>query len=215
VSTPPRLWAVTPPAGEPALACVDAWPAGAELGLWLRTPGASPRATALRCAAIVERAHAVGVPIVVGCDAVAIIEAAACVRELGLAGVVLRGDPSRAALERARAALGDRAWIGRSTHAIADDHALVDWTVLGPIFAPHTAKPQGATPLGTDVLARAGARVVAIGGIDRHTAAACVAAGAWGLAGIRSFFGPPDEVAEDVAVLHALLQPAKHGQTSS
>jgi thiamine-phosphate pyrophosphorylase len=183
--------------------------------VWLRTPGARPGAIVERCAALGRRARAVGLPIVIGCDAAGILEATSC----GVAGVVLRGDPDRAVLERARATLGDRAWLARSTHAIADDHALVDWTVLGPIFVPHTAKPHGAVPLGPEVLAQAtrpaGARVVAIGGIDRHGAAACVAAGAWGLAGIRSFFGPPDEVVEDVAVLQALLQPAEHGQTSS
>lgn len=218
MSASPRLWAVTPPVGEPAAACVELW-RGADVGVWLRTPGASPRAIVERCAALVQRASADGLPIVIGCDPTGLLDAAACAREAGLAGVVLRGDPDRTALLRARELLGSDAWIARSAHAVADDHDLCDWTVLGPVFAPHTAKPQGSTPLGTDVITRAaavgGARIVAIGGVDHRTAAACLAAGAWGLAGIRSFFGARDEVHEDVAVLHALLQTAKHGPTST
>lgn len=213
VSTPPpRLWAVTPPDGAPAAACVDAWGTD-EIGLWLRTPGAAPAAILERCAAVVAKARARGVPIMIGCDASAVA------RWDGIAGVVLRGDPSRAALQHARNVLGPTAWIGRSTHAASADHDLCTWTVLGPVFAPHTPKPQPSVPLGTATLARVAAdpaaRIVAIGGVDVHTAPACLAAGAWGLAGIRSFFGEPNQVAQDVAVLRAQLQTAKHGPTTT
>lgn len=213
------LVAITPPSGAVEPDAIDRWhEAGARgrVALWLREPGARPgQLVGGRLHAIIERARAHRVPILLGIDAGAIDEAARMVIDERLAGVVLRGDPDREALVRARDRLRSAAWLGRSVHdPDAGDHELCDFSVLGPIFVPHTGKPFTTTPLGVDALGRppADAFVVAVGGIDASTAAACLAAGARGLAGIRSFFGPPQTVAQDVAAFCTALQTATHAQ---
>lgn len=216
---PPRLWAITPPVGIPDAAVVDAWsPEHGDIGLWIRTPGATPGAVVERCTAVLERARTRGVPVVLGVAAVDLEAAAVEVERLGLAGVVLRGDPDPSTLRRARTRLGAVAWVGRSIHGATAEHDACTFSVLAPIFAPHTAKPVATVPLGLDVLAQMarvpGARILALGGIDADNAAACLAAGAWGLAGIRSFFGDARRIAEDVAALRGALPTAKHGPTS-
>lgn len=218
-AAPPRLWAITPPVGTPEVDAVDAWsPALGDVGLWLRTPGDAPDAVIERCAAVLARARTRGVPVVLGAAAADLEAAADAVARHALAGVVLRGDPDATALRDARARLGPDAWIGRSIHGPAVDHDVCAFSVLAPIFAPHTAKPSPSVALGlaalTRVAAAPGARVVALGGIDAESAVACVAAGAWGLAGIRSFFGDVRRIAEDVAALRGALPTAKHGPTS-
>jgi hypothetical protein len=214
VIAPPRLWAITPPEGDLDPAVVLAWRPWT-LAVWLRWPGASPDATWARTADLATVAMAEGHAVVLGCAADDLEAAAARVARHRLAGIVLRGDPSRQALERARERLGPEAWIGRSIHGPAPDHDRCTVSVLGPVFAPHTAKPWATTALGTDALARVAAvphaRIVAVGGIDATTAAACVAAGAWGLAGIRSFFGPAARVAQDVAALGRAWSTATRG----
>jgi thiamine monophosphate synthase len=216
---PPRLWAITPPVGVPEADAIEAWsPEHGDVGLWLRTPGAGPEAVVERCAAVLERARTRGVPIVLGAAAAELAAAASTVARLGLAGVVLRGDPEASTLREARARLGARSWIGRSIHGAAAHRDACTFSVLAPIFAPHTPKPTVPLALGLDVLAQVarapGARIVALGGIDADNAAACLAAGAWGLAGIRSFFGDARRIAEDVAALRGALPTAKHGPTS-
>lgn len=220
MSEPPRLWAVTPPIGAPSPSVIDAWcEGGTDVGLWLRTPGATASATVARFESLLARARGRGLAVVVGTGVADLDDAVAVVRDQGLAGVVLRGDPDAAALGAARARLGTPPWVARSIHGPADDHGLCTFSVLGPIHAPHTPKPSPSPALGTAMLAQCaaaeGARIVAIGGVDAGTALACVRAGAWGLAGIRSFFGAPARIVEDVAGLRAALQSAKHGQTSS
>lgn len=212
----PRLWAITPPEGAIDPAIVDAWaPWHRAIGLWLRTPDASPATTWARTGAIANAAIAAGCPVVLGCAASDIAEAAAFVHAHRLAGLVLRGDPSRASLLATRALLPADAWLARSIHGPVGDHEHCTFSVLGPIFAPHTAKPWPVEPFGIDALPRVAAepsaRIVAVGGIDASTASPCIAAGAWGLAGIRSFFGPPARVAEDVAALGRLLPTATRG----
>ncbi|HWB76428.1 MAG TPA: thiamine phosphate synthase [Nannocystaceae bacterium] len=215
------LFAITPPSGAVDPDCIDRWhEAGARgrIALWLREPGAQPwQLIGARLRAIIARARVHGVPILLGIDASAIDEAARLVIDERFAGVVLRGDPDRAALLRARDRLRSAAWLGRSVHdPDAADHDLCDFSVLGPIFAPHTGKPFASTPLGLDALGRAPADafVVALGGIDGTRASACLAAGARGLAGIRSFFGPAQAVAQDVAAFCTALQTATHAQAT-
>ncbi len=217
----PRLWAITPPSGLLIADTVALWcqaGAAADVGLWLRTPGESPTRTLERCAGLVGRARAAGIAIVLGAPIAAIEEAAAVVRAWGLQGVVVRAEPTAAALGQARACLGPEAWLGRSTHAAAEDHDRCTMTVLGPIYAPRTPKPVATAALGLEALALAamapGARIIAVGGVDRAHANACVASGAWGLAGIRSFFGDAEQVVEDVGALRLALQLANHGPTS-
>ena len=100
--------------------------------------------------------------------------------------------------------------LGRSCHGIPQPgHTSVDYTLVAPIFAPTTGQP--GRPAGSKVPAglvalrawtrEPGARVFALGGVGPATAAACLAAGADGLAGIGVFFGEPARVAQDVAAL--------------
>jgi thiamine-phosphate pyrophosphorylase len=196
----PRLLACTPPAGSVDADVVLRWrDAGAlELGLalWLREPEASPRELVVgRLRRLVMRARAARVPILLGIDAAAIGEAAAVIEAEGLAGVHLRADPDRAALERVRERLPG-ALVGRSSHdAHAGDHDLVDLTCFGPVFEPHTRtagddkRRQGLPALST-IAAATGAWVLALGGVDGERAAACIGAGARGVAGISAFFAP-------------------------
>ncbi len=220
MTAPPRLWAITPPSGTPSAAKFDVWRAAADgepVGLWLRTPGAAPGEVLARCTELVAAARRAGIPTVIGAAIEELDAAAIAIARHGLRGVVLRADPDAVALRHARAKLGPLAWIGRSTHGSSGDHDACTFTVLAPVHTPHTSKPVATHPLGLAGLAAAaaapGARIVALGGVDRRTAAGCVAAGAWGLAGIRSFFGPDDEVAEDVATLRWALRTATHGPT--
>ena len=105
-------------------------------------------------------------------------------------------------------------WLGRSCHgAPRPGHALVDYTLFAPVFAPTTAQPGrppgSKIPAGLAALrawtAAPGAVIYALGGISPANAAACLAAGAHGLAGIGVFFGEPGQVAQDVAALREIV----------
>lgn len=130
----------------------------------------------------------------------------------GLAGVQLRGDPSPLALTGARARLPPAWLLGRSCHGHpAGAHALVDYTCLAPIFPPTTPQPGvEKTAIGLERLAawasEPGAHLIALGGVGPANAAACLQAGARGLAGIGLFFGAPARVAQDVAAVVTALQ---------
>jgi thiamine-phosphate pyrophosphorylase len=103
---------------------------------------------------------------------------------VGAAGVHLgqRDLPPAAARE----VVGDRVWIGRSTHdadelAAAAGDPEVDVVAVGPVFA--TASKDDPDPVvGLDFVARArrltAKPLVAIGGIDERNAAGVLAAGA-------------------------------------
>jgi thiamine-phosphate pyrophosphorylase len=88
----------------------------------------------------------------------------------------------------ARRLLGPGAWLGVSLHDPAELRDLEPGTVcyahLAPIFPP-LSKAPGRAPLGLGALRRAGGRpfpVLAQGGVTAHNAAACLAAGAGGVA---------------------------------
>lgn len=86
-----------------------------------------------------------------------------------------------------------RGLVGISAHDAAGLQVDADYALLAPVFAPRS-KPTSRPPLGLDGLRAliAGARmpVLALGGITPGNAAACVAAGAHGVAGIGSFADP-------------------------
>jgi thiamine-phosphate pyrophosphorylase len=84
--------------------------------------------------------------------------------------------------------------VGVSCHSVDDVRNAeadgADYVVFGPVFPP-LSKQAGLEPKGLDELARA-AKVVripvlALGGVTRENSAACVAAGAAGIAGISLF----------------------------
>ncbi len=218
---PFRLLAITPPVGPVPADIVARWlGAGAlDVALLLREPG-TPAAEILaphgRLAAIRSACVAHGIPVLLSIDA----------SELGLpvpsdiAGLHLRGDPDLPLLTRAherQPVPSDRyagPWLGRSCHgAPAPGNVLVDYTLFAPVFAPTTAQPGrppgSKIPAGLAAL-RAWTRdpqavVYALGGISPANAAACLAAGAHGLAGIGVFFGEPGQVAQDVAALREIV----------
>jgi thiamine-phosphate pyrophosphorylase len=88
--------------------------------------------------------------------------------------------------QRARALLGESAWIGVSLHdpAAIDAEPGADYVHLAPIFAP-LSKPLERIPLGLAGLRAArGSRVLVLaqGGIEPANARAVMAAGAAGVA---------------------------------
>jgi len=231
VTAPPfRLLAITPPTGPVPADSLDRWLAAGvaapAIAVLLREPGR--RAAEIlrpdaRLAALRRRCAAAGVPLLVSTD---LAELPDLDLPPDLAGLHLRGDPDPGALPAARARLarpvpgdmssrpardpGDPApLLGRSCHgAPQPGHRDVDYTLFAPVFAPTTA-PAGKIPAGLTALrawTRApGARVFALGGVGPATAAACLAAGAWGLAGIGVFFGEPARVEQDVAALREFV----------
>ncbi|MEM7154880.1 MAG: thiamine phosphate synthase [Myxococcota bacterium] len=216
-----RLLAITPPHGAVDEGLVEAWAPARAVGLavLLRDPGASPaalvepshRLTPLRLAC--ERA---GIPCLLSVDAGAREDLEPALGAAGIVGVQLRGDPSEAAVAAARSVLGPRRRLGRSCHGTPRSGGPeVDYSVLAPIFTPQTG-PSGDRPpkvaVGLEPLRAFAARephVFALGGITGQTAPACLQAGAWGLAAIRSFFGPRREVVDNVGRwVRAMTEPA-------
>ncbi|HJZ88284.1 MAG TPA: thiamine phosphate synthase [Polyangia bacterium] len=105
----------------------------------------------------------------------------------GCEGVQLGG--SSVEVADARALGGPELGVGVSIHAPAEAAAAraagADFCVLAPIFA----SPGKGPPLGLGALAeaaRAGLPVYALGGVDESNAAACLHAGAAGVAAIRA-----------------------------
>lgn len=96
--------------------------------------------------------------------------------------------------------------FGRSCHdAAALSRAAAEgayWATLSPIFRPRSKPGDDRPTLGLEGLAAACASpplpVLALGGITADTAPDCVAAGAWGVAGIDAF-GDPASVADIAA----------------
>lgn len=84
--------------------------------------------------------------------------------------------------------------IGVSCHSVEEVRAAAaegaDYAIFAPVFAP-LSKPQGLPARGLEELARAAASVsipvLALGGITRANMAACIAAGATGVAGISLY----------------------------
>jgi thiamine-phosphate pyrophosphorylase len=99
--------------------------------------------------------------------------------------------------------------VGVSCHSIPAVQAAAadgaDYVFFGPVFAT-PSKAIFGSPQGIDRLAEAcrsaSIRVIAIGGINIGNAAACLAAGAAGIAGIRLF----QEATEPAATIEALRQ---------
>ncbi len=209
----PRLLAITPPRGPVGTALVQAASlSGVEVALLLRDPGSSAaqtleataRLTPLRRAAV-----AAGLPVYLSCGPDEVSRAPSLARDHGLQGVQVRGDPEPAVMLRAHAAWPDGV-LGRSVHGAPPstppeaDH----YAVFAPVFAPNTRTATPKPAVGTEALARWCAhhpRVFALGGITPQTAAACVEAGAWGVAGISTFLGAAGPVADTLRALAAVL----------
>ena|SRR5487761_825207 len=123
----------------------------------------------------------------------------------GAAGVHLGGDSIRAGKIVSWVRQGNAPvdfLVGVSCHEIYDaieaERAGANYIFFGPIYETPSKIDFGA-PQGLDKLAEICRRVripvLAIGGIDEKNVAACVRAGAAGIAAIRLFQKPPDEAA--------------------
>jgi len=222
-----RLLAITPPAGPVDAGLVGAWSAGRAVGLavLLREPGTSPAglvAAGHRFAGLRRACAEAGVPCVLSVGPEGLEALGEALAVPGVVGVQLRGDPGVQRLEAARRVLGAARVLGRSCHGQpAGMGAWVDYSVLAPIFAPRTASPTpgpGKRAVGLGPLrglAQREARVFALGGVTPERARACLEAGAWGLAAIRTFFGAPAVVADNVAHLaHAVVEAESHAAPS-
>lgn len=97
--------------------------------------------------------------------------------------------------------------VGRSCHSPAGLHAAADegcdWATLSPIF-PSPSKPGYGPALGTTALAGAPLSVYALGGVDAERAAACVAAGAAGVAVMGAVMRATDPAKVVANLLRAL-----------
>ncbi|MFH1465827.1 MAG: thiamine phosphate synthase [Pseudomonadota bacterium] len=180
---PPRLLSISPPDPDGAAAWVALAPslvaAGAD-GLLLRVPGVS------------------GLPLEAWVAGLAATGAAVLLHARtpgGLALALARGLGLH--LPAGAGAVPGSALLGQSCHGLAELRtaaACCAYATLSPIYAP-MSKPDDARPvLGPRVLARACAAVdlpvLALGGIGVAQARACIAAGAWGFAGIGALSTP-------------------------
>jgi thiamine-phosphate pyrophosphorylase len=116
----------------------------------------------------------------------------ALVAPLGLHGVHLPAAMAEAGLGPIRALLPPGALLGVSAHprqpgdVCAIDGA--DYATWSPIFPP-SSKHDQRPPLGLSALAGHQTPVVALGGVDQSTAAACIGAGAAGVAVLGAVLG--------------------------
>jgi thiamine-phosphate pyrophosphorylase len=110
----------------------------------------------------------------------------------------------------ARALLGRSAWVGASTHRPGElspeDREALSCVQLAPIFVP-LSKAATRPPLGLAALAEAareGLPVLAQGGVTAGHAAACIRAGAAGVAVTGAILGAEDPGAAAAALREAL-----------
>jgi len=117
---------------------------------------------------------------------------------LRVTGIHLGGS-ARAKLRERRADLGDEAWISVPAHGDDDVTRAREEGASAVYVSPIYETPGKGPPRGLDAIRRARElagpmRVYALGGIDVVNAAACIAAGADGVAVIRAVVASPDPV---------------------
>jgi thiamine-phosphate pyrophosphorylase len=164
----------------------DAVPAGIDL-IQLRERDLPARLLAEAARAVRRLAEGSSTRVVVN-DRADVAVAAGC------DGVHLRGDGPDVARMRALAPEGRRngSWmVGRSVHSGSEarTHGEAHYLLFGAVF-PSGPKPGRGLEALRDVVASTPAPVLAIGGLTAARAAACVAAGAAGVAAIGLFLPP-------------------------
>lgn len=103
--------------------------------------------------------------------------------------------------EDVRNVVGSELWVSRACHSV---ERAAELDADGVLLAPVVAARKGRTPLGFEALTRAraaldragrGTLLFALGGVDAESAAACLGAGAHGVAVIGAVL---DEASDDV-----------------
>lgn len=215
MSAPPfRLLAITPPAGPVDASVVDRWGAP-EVGVAVLLREIERPLAALdpdgRLSKVANAARRRGHAVLWSAPASAVLTRPWPMA--GIDGVQVRGDPSPDERAAIRSHVGASAILGRSVHGDAPDamseHEGPSYTVFAPVFDPRTTAPGGPTKKAAGISAlqtwvAATPNVFALGGVGPETAGACVQAGAWGLASIRSFFA--DDASDQVAALARALR---------
>lgn len=205
-----RLLVITPPSGLVQTTAIEvAQREGVSVAVLLREPGADALdllAPGGRMGPLLRAAANHDLDVLLSCEAVDAERVAGPAQDAGLRGLQLRADPDDEAIARTKAA-----WpgglVGASVHGPPRSCAA-DYVVFAPVFAPGTPAAFDKPPAGAGALhgwARRHRAVFALGGVEPATAAACVAAGAYGLAGISTFLGPAGRVAETVRALAGAL----------
>ena len=107
-------------------------------------------------------------------------------------------------VEAARSVVGERLWVGVSTHSVEQvreaDATSADYIAIGPVYATGSKEnPDPVVGLEGVWAARAATRkpLVAIGGISRQNARAVTDAGADSVAVISDLLGSPRQAAEE------------------
>jgi thiamine-phosphate pyrophosphorylase len=213
-SAPPRILLITDPAHEDDAivrvveAAVAALPHGT-FAVQLRDkarPRASLAAFAARLRTVTRPGGAPRAQLVVNGD----VEIA---RDVGADGVHLGTNASR--VEAARRILGPHAFVSLAAHDDAELRAALDAGASAALVSPIFATPGKGTPRGVDALRSArsivrdspdgaGFAIYALGGVDEGNAAACIAAGADGVALIRALLlpralGPVEDVVRAIS----------------
>jgi thiamine-phosphate pyrophosphorylase len=121
--------------------------------------------------------------------------------------------PDGADIRAARRAMPAQACLGVSAHPRHDGDVCafsvddgVDYATWSPIYAP-TSKRDARRPLGIAALAGHRTPVIALGGIDASRAAACVNAGAHGVAVLGAIGAATDPQRALLALVQALELP--------
>ncbi len=149
--------------------------------LQLRAPGLTTRSLEAAASRLVAES---GLPVVVSRRVDVALAA-------GAAGVNLPEDDLP--VSAARKLLGAGAFVGRSVHdlagAVAAANAGASHLVFGPVFSTptHPGRPGAGMGALAAVCAAVTIPVIAIGGLDRETADACLEVGAAGHAAIRMY----------------------------
>jgi len=200
----PRLYAIVDPldTGRDPVALAAVLLAGGARCLQLRWKPAAPRDVLEAARAIRPLAHAAGALFLVNDRPDLAVLA-------GADGVHLGQDDLP--LAAARRMLGPGRIVGLSTHDPAQARraadAAADYVAVGPVYAT-TSKADALTPRGLGLVRAARAVVpcplVAIGGIEAHTAAEVIAAGADAVAMLGALVRAPDPGAAVRTVLARL-----------
>ena len=113
-----------------------------------------------------------------------------------------------------RRTFGDQFLIGVSTHSLAEAgaarHSGADFVVFGPVFETPSKEKYGA-PVGLSILAQVASElsplpVLALGGLEVSRVAACIQAGARGVAAIR-MLSDPERLSDIVKNIRERLSP--------